>query len=1054
MRRILPEAENFKYKDMDQALAACLREQKVLVIPEASSIPVEAWDPLEDFLNEGGSLVMWGLDPFGAKVSRNDGEFVTENVFFEQLAATARELPALKAIQIWEHSSDERTAEGKIRIARDRTLLWTGIDVDVKDFRKTDRVSADIDSVANMGITENSIALFARGDADTPSIVLELVEKDGTEWFYVIRASDKWQLHVIHEKKFRLSFSKRTKVGSDRRLDLSNLASIRVGLNSVLAPQSRGKHSYGVSEPRFVNDERSETTIFGWPQWSRITHSDLQYNCSGERLRGLGRSESLSVSGKRFQSPVPGPRGIGARREGRSRWIPLFAVEDEEGRTCGWPASIFIEDGEPAGTRTWGWVATPAARDYLKPLHTILRQTVDRLQREAFLLYAGCDRFVFRPGEVLRVEAGSLSRKTDLEHSRMTAFLMDGDRIVRRALTTLPSSELNSLVKTSLNLGIAPAAGSDTSNYVVRVTLEGDTKDADISDLIEQTIKVIGERKMSPESRLMVVGQGFHLWNRSIFLLGTRYQPASRPFPARPEVEPDWLTGDSFDPEIVRRDLACLKNIRVNALWVDYRDPGQAPQLRFFAEEAWIRDMGLVVHMPGLSPTDFDPEKAAALIRAFSFNSTPGVLAIEIASSLDYGDESSRRTFDEDWRTWLKEQYGTIEHAESVVGTLPRNKGNITGPGDAEIAKADSAMVTAYKAFLADWTSRRFGAIRRFLRNEGVEHLLAAGSDYATPVDPFGAGRCPADPASGMAHVDFFTPRSFELPHDGPEPGPGSFMTEYDRGMSGGKPVVWMSRGSWPDADPQYADAQYQRALVNAVVEETTNSHAAGLVVSRLLGKQELHFGTDLGLCDFDGRLRPAAEAVKQFAHDLRSRRPGTLPASETIAVRRHTKDADLANLWKKWSLESAGGNMRIQPEEHHVRSTLLIPASLSGGEPKMPCPLKSLNAEWGSVRSRNRILSYGPHDPIEVMQDQKIELEIINTGSATWVGSEPGLRQSVWIYASSEGRAPLSIRIPDLRFGESASAEWTPAESGIWHLRARLLDVGDFGEELVVNVN
>ncbi len=1012
-----------------EAASVCAKEKRVLVIPNVRNFPVELWQALRQHLDAGGPVVFVGCDPFTARVRLRDGRTQTEEELFRELTAAARSVQGVSFVQEWRRENDAGKKFGPLRVEPSSNLHWPAVRVEMEQFHDWDAIMVDFPAGT---ITENSLAFQARGDPDTSRLAVQCVEEDGSHWSYVLGVGEEWQPFVLHEAKFHHFYGGANRGKDGDHLSLARVKKISVGLSMHLGAQQPGSHTFGVSEVRFVNDPRTVEQAVGWPDLMLLSPPYRRFD--------------PTMRGTRTQSPIARALGTGGDSAAPYRWIP---VNRTPGKAVCWPASIYIEPGNNGTTKKWAWVATEPADE------TLVNECARRLQRGSFLHHAGVSRFTFRQGD--KIEATAQWTRGEPPVRALVELLADDGKVLQQT-TSAPLSEPGRAV---FDLGSAPGGARSARNCRVRISLV-DAGDPKLGyDRIEQDIKVLSAPR-APASDEWVTTKGayFSYQDRRLFLVGINYWPLNHNGKSPGEYNAHWLEPGAFDPEIIRRDLDRLREVGINAVSIQYHGESQAPQLQWFADECRKRGIWIHAFVGHLQPIYQDLKKAQRLIEGADLKNCPQVFALDVAWEPHLGNYDGRCRFDGQWQAWVEEQYGSVQHAEQVIGRpIPRREGTITSPSDEEFRTDGEhrALVAAYRRFVDDFMSRRYGEVERLVRRLGCRQLLSARSGYGGTGNPWADPYLPIDLAAGTVHFDFVSPEGYGLNGDLDQFREASFLTAYARGVSAGKPVAWLEFGCSVGANPQQADQQNQARLYRQMFELCERSKAAGCFGWWFPGGWRVDERSDFGVMNPDSTWRPAGEEYRKFA----GRVSGRLSEPTAWSGRGMDRDADargLSALWNKWRqtyrTEASTGKLQEIRPVGFGKLTTDIPLVSVGGRPFAdPAPLQCANAEWGRIEMEGTELIRSPGSPVTVRVNRDLRLELINTGPATWVASEETKARTVWLCAKRSGAEPQLIAVRSVAFGQRTWIKWTPDAKGDWELRPLLKDVALFGESLDVEV-
>lgn len=1055
---LFPDARIIPAARLRDNLDECRSAGAVLLIPDPARIPINDWTPLQDFLNEGGAALFIGCDPFRSRVRIEDGHAMSETQLFELMLRYSRSDDDLSPVQRWQRVSSLGAPQGTVLPARSAELPWPGAAVELHGFEKWDFLVRDGLPDHLLRAKENTLAFFARGDRNTSRLVVTCDERDGSVWTCAIPVTENWTAQLLHEARFRYSFGGKNRGGKDDSLSLSRLRKIAIGLSTYVAPQPPGDHAFGVSDVRLTTDPRPAAAVTSWPDIPLVSPPYRTVDFTASEIALDGDAQLHVTEPTRMQGPLPRARGFGGADGAPYRWIPIAAARGDTGERRGWVASMFLQPLPDGGCKRVAWIGLDPLKPYRDTAAELLIECVNRLRAENRLYRAGCGRFSFPAGMPILVSAQCGASGTNSARLRVAVELRrsSDDLPLRRTVAACPSNN----APVELNLGPAPEV-KGAEEYTVRVTLEDAFLQGRVMDQIEQPILVVPAFEVHNDDEwITALGPRFALAGKTLFLLGINYWPLNTNGKMPDEWNPHWLDPAVFDPQIVEEDLSRLESVGINAVSIQYHDEKEAPQLRYFIEAA--RRHGLWVHLfvSHLQPLDQDLAAARRLIDSAELANQPQVFAIDIAWEPNLGRYASRCRFDGEWRRWLEEQYGSIEHAEQTLGRpLWRKDNQVTGPSDGDLTTngEQRVAVEAYRRFVDDFISRRYGEVERFLRQLGCRQLLSARTGFGGTGSAWADPYFPMDPASGTVHLDFVSPEGWGL--FGPlEPFyEAGFITAYARGVSGGKPVAWMEFGASVGTDPQPLDLENQARIYHNMFELAAKSRAAACFGWWYPGGYRVDERTDMGVVNPDGTWRPVGEVYREFAHRLRREKsaPGDWLRRE---VDRAASARGLSALWDSWRevyrQETADARMEEVRPAGFGQWTVDLPVRSIGGVPySAPAPLEYANGEWGAIDVDGSRRTRSAGAKISVARNRKIRLELINTGPANWTASQQGSVGSVWVAVESADGTPQLLPVPASRFGDRVWISWTPSSPGIYRLRPFLFGSGPFGEALTVEV-
>ncbi|NCC51153.1 MAG: hypothetical protein EOM20_08055 [Spartobacteria bacterium] len=1050
---LYPEALVLEVRDFPAIVQYCLVGDRVLLVPDVAGFPVVWWHMLEEYLQRGGLAFFMGAYPFSDRMAGTEGNALTQEEFVWNQVGQAQHVDGISAIQLWRHVQGERMARGTVRVARHRDLPWDGVEVLVEDFEDSAVMQLDEWPPGTMAPDLNALVFFARGDAQTTGLALTCSERDGALWRTTVPLLSGWRPYLLHEREFAY-LGGGDPPGKDHYLSFANITGMEIGLLNEAMPQEPGKHVFGLSDVRMLLDPRTPEDILRQPDIDPLSPACRHYSTEGDEVASLMDNRQYRVKGLRFQSPFYAANGWGGERGTATRLIPLYEGKDKMDVSRGWPVSLHMrapEGGRPP--RLWAWAALHANNETRAMLDELIPATITRLYQRMFLYRAGCEKSVFGPNENIQASAQWISGCASGQPLRISAELHDarGQTLRRVVSDAIPAREKGSPYgPIALNLGLTPDLKEQKREYTIRMALEDAQVRGRVYDEVFQSVKILPAT--ADDDRVVVSGARFRDGRRPAFMLGVTFQPLIGHTACARAPSASWLNIGYFNPLRIARELDQLETMGINALALSYDAVEQAPQLRFFADEAGKHRMRIYLNVAGLSPFAFDAQRAQALIEAADLAHAPAVFAFDVSCDAD-GDLSDAYLVAA-WRRWLIEQYGSFGHAVDVLGYSLWARGDGPGlpPDSALYSDGDHrAAVAVFRRFVDDYMSRLYGYIRRFIRAQGCSQLLSA-SCRCGPGRDFGQNRPRlfSDPASGIQHMDFVSLDAGRLTGSNERFQEAVFLAAYARGVSGGKPVVWMDYGIPVGTAPELAQLRNQARIGEQMLELSSRSMASGCFA----GVPE---EPGVALMHPDGTWRPVAEIIRRYARKLLNdtQQPSLWKGRE---FRRSVDARGLPALWARWKDvyrgEVASGHIEeVRPYGFGQNTMDMALVSVGNVAFVDPAPLEYANAEWGAIRVDDQPVLRAPGATLDMRAGQTAVLEVINTGIATWSASQQDKVRTVWMEARQEDGKTTLLQIGVVPSGQSTEFTWVAPSPGRWRLRPRIQGVGAFGEPLLVAV-
>ncbi len=1061
LARLFPGAATHEIQEFTAATGQALDQHRVLVIPAIDSFPVNLRSALNSFLNKGGRALLLGPDPFAAQALLTRAGLVTRAQQVEQYAAEARALGGISTIQLWQPVGDS-AAEGSIRAAQSPQLPWEGVLVVTPDLRQRDGLELTEIPPGALPAGINGLVFYARGDARTTRLVLEFQEQDGATWRAAIPLADAWRPVLLPLARLQCVPDRRARGYAGDRLRPDRVTHVFAGLDPTVAPQAPGLHEWGLSDLRFVEmPGRGGAEL--WPDLLMASPPYRQYPAMASSLLDLFTDDRHNLGEVRISSPRRGPRNWDASRAGAYRWQPLFSGLDDAGRTRGWAASIGLAAVENGQLLQLGWIGMAPDDAHWPALRGMVGGTLARLAAEGALLSVQCPRFLYHPDDVITArvtwrqdpEAGTRQRVA-------VELITDDGRRLRRSLageTNAASHGGAAVREEEVNLGRAPAVAAEAQDYIVRVALEDAGARAKIHDEIRQVLRVLPpQSKTDPTAWIKVVGAQFVWRSFPVFFMGVNYRFPD--FDGWPTDSPPWLDPAGFSPETVSADLAAMRENGFNTVAVRVDSLRQVEGLRFFIDEATRQTMRVYLVLDCLAPLAYDMELATQILAPLQLAQQPIVFALGLGRLGGLTSQLERRALDPEWESWLTEQFGDPAQFARVCGrpVWLDEAGRPTSPADSDfIADGPHQVAVAmYRRFLGDCVSRRVGFLRRWLRAQGYPQLISVPGGDMIPMVAADARPAPLDMATGAAHLDFVSLDGRGLQGPLAQFLGAGFLTAYARGISGGKPVVWMNYGWSLGPEPQPGDLENQALLYQNMMELISRTFCQGGFAQEYDGTRA-QGAVDMALINADGTWRPAAKVILKYSRLLRA--GAMLPAAWQGRLFQPSGDArGLAALRAQWepvyARELAAGDMLgIRPLGWSQTTATMLLVAVGGAKYTAPAPLECANSEWGQVEINGREWVRPPGAAVLAGVRDVVRLELVNTGPATWAAATAAKPGAVALRVTSPDGAVTTVPVREVQFGKSSWVSWTAPAEGTWKLRPQLQGYGQFGEGLLVNV-
>ena len=1007
-------------------LAARLDQEKgpgtILALPDARYFPLDAKPNLDAFLKRGNHLLCVSGPAFEHMVVRAGGKWLTR----EQ---TKTELPNAPGEPIIDFAREDmskwRRISGNMANRTDFMVEASG------EPRVPDALRARVSKLETYDVLLSpnlskpfpegftALAFWAKGGPQTAQLIVEWREKDESRWMGIVDLSTKWCRYALTPEDF-IYWSDNPSIGRGKEGDRFNPAdavAVSFGPANGISKQKLGiDHEFWVAGVTAVKDE------FAGRDFSPPVLETLSPVYKTHRTRAF-RFEPADLeadpSGIDVVAPVPKARGLGSDALRETRFIPIVRALDKDGETRGAAAHLFINTKTAYSGSVWGCIGL--GQDYLdRNASKGAELAVSMLRRIAngvFLANAGVDQFAYIDGETIQTGAfvenlgPASSRQVSIPggmggtvSAKLLFEVVSGPVVVKsfsRAVHIEPIEAGKPQEVRGEQFKLAPGL------YSARVRLSADGK---LVDEIAYEFRVVKLTPLNDANTVTVRDGEFRLGGKRWFGIGVNYWPRDV---TGTESWVPWLAAQRYDPEIIEQDLALAQRLGMTLLSIQYTGGAQARGLIDFLARAEQHGIKVHAYLPGLHPLDFSPNEARPLIDQAHLGQMPAFFAYDLGWEVHIGDYNARKQFDKLWQHWVIDRYGSIESAEHDWGYKPeRADGTITGPRDDQLTKdggpagaespagagfeippqQDRVFVAAYRRFWDDEISRRYRAVREFIKGIDPHHLIGARSGYGGTGSQWVVPLFPFDLASGAKHLDYISPEGHSLSGDRLGFLKGGFITAYSRFVSGGKPVFWAEYGTsiWPQCDAERIEGQ--RQYYENLLDMTYRSNSDGSAAWWWPGGYRLDEKSDLGIVNPDGTPRPAALEIQKLAKKL-ARHPETPQPDTFFTIDRDKHISGFAGLWAEHAdayvkaIES--GKTPALKTEATGKTSADVPLTAVGDRPfNGHNPPEYLNAEFNWIKINGQTASDDGAIEVERGKPVYVEASIGNTGEAKWLCS------------------------------------------------------------------
>ncbi|MEN6519650.1 MAG: hypothetical protein ABFD46_00655, partial [Armatimonadota bacterium] len=488
-----------------------------------------------------------------------------------------------------------------------------------------------------------------------------------------------------------------------------------------------------------------------------------------------------------------------------------------------------------------------------------------------------------------------------------------------------------------------------------------------------------------------------------------------------------WLSKQSYDPQVIQRDLTHIKEIGFNSISIFcYDNSSDTQNLADILRRADMLGLKTNVGLrPGL-PLDFDWQKIKGIITNNRLIGNDTVFVYDIAWEPSFNGHNSRTRWDADWEKWVVERYGSVGDAEKDWSyPIPRDKsGKITNPFAEQIDTDGDwrVMVAAYRKFLDFLLYKQYGGARQLIRSVDPNHYVSFRMAEAANPTYWSNGEIPYDFPYLAAAVDVLEPEAYGRRGNWERTKPGMFETAYARWAAPDKPMIWAEAGisSWDKSRMENTAGSYEhvaeayRDFYRMLIE----SEANGVFFWWYPGGFRCGENSDYGMLDPDGSDRPVTKVIRELGQKFmaikghrkpdywiefdRDKHPRGVPA---------IYDAAKPEYWNAIADGKTPGLKTIATGSDSANCPLTAVGNVAFNGSN---PLKYLDGAIDSVKVMNadgKWVSVDKGGSVEVDPNKPVVamVALMNLGEAKWIAAKGKGR--VLVVAESE--SPLNTPIP-----------------------------------------
>lgn len=983
----------------------------LLVLPDAANLPVLSVEPITAFLQAGGDILALNT-PLWQRPLLEDGEtWVDRETFARQHAEELleRTLFDFETVSLpeWRRTTNDPAGAATHECtAVEDCPFKQALHVVIERLTGWDTfVSPPLETPFPEGHTLT--VFWARGGPDTTELALEWTEKDGSRWIATVPLSQEWRQYVLEPKDFR--FWESVPARQSTIFDPANAASMSVGLAHTHTRLRGERHEYWLgpfgTAARTPNHERLLTTVRP-PTLDTLSPGYKFFTPADAAALYVRKDQAFLRTGllppphsMRCSHPRPRPGGFDKGRDWR--WTPLLEARTAEGAWRGNPATLLVHADGPYKGGVWASFAIDdpewyAGREVQERMTDLLRHMRDGI----FVIDGGADYYTYfeqQPVTLgLRAFNASATPRAGLAGRIRMLDRYTGATVAERVFPLdLPPGEIARVTET-IDIESWPEHGC---------AVYADLADAD--QILDHARHEAHVWRPDPEPEYISVKDGdLMLEGRRWRAHGVNYMPSSGIGIEDGPYFEYWIGARSYDPEVIDRDLRHIVDLGMNAVSVFiYHESLQAQNLLDLLRRCDA--FGLKVNLslrPG-TPLDFEWDKIRELLEYYRIREHDCVFALDLAWEPMFGNHEERKRWDERWRAWVTERYGSIENAEKDWRFQgPRDEqGQLTNPlGNQTVEDGDwRIMVAAYRRFLDTVLYEYYSRARTLVRGVDPVHPVSFRMTEAGNPTFFWSERIPYDFPYLAAAVDLLEPEAYGRIGDWEKVKPGWFEFEYARWAAPHLPMLWAEAGvhAWSESvmDNTPDLLQFQADYYTHLYRMFTESGADGVFFWWYPGGYRTNERSDYGIINPDGSDRPVTKVIRDHAADFING-PPPRQITQWLEIDRDAHPAGIAGIYESvkdefWRLIEAGEGPGLKTAGTGT-SSANCPLTAVGNVPYTGSnPPKYLDGFFDRVEVQDatgawREIAPAAEAPVEAGKPLRVRVTITNLGEAEWLSS------------------------------------------------------------------
>ena len=890
---------------------------------------------------------------------------------------------------------------------------------------------------------ENVLGFYTCADENTRVVTVKLVTDEGDVFKARVTPEKDYAFHMLSVRDFAYDGNRFMTLSWRRRgikLDFSKVTMLQFGHALSHAYSFYGEHTFRIAEVctgsvPFLNNNK--VILDGLcPKFKFFPINNVSAVKVSDRQSILAPKELPLYEGM-FSHPAR-QQGLGFDNQRRARFIPLIETIGQDGMNSGFLAyllfnrsvrdfSIMQRFGMPY-LRNNSVIAGFTVNDpkfYEDGGADMVARTLDAMLRPVMLVEGGTDEFMYRD-DAIEGQLGALcyaAKNCDL--SAYTVRLTAPDIDVTAALTEF--ANIKEYDKADYLQFSVPFRATD-GDVSVSLYENGILVDSLAHKVSVDRLKSAEERKFAT---ILKGRNEIGIDGKPVRFFGVNYMPSCNMANEDGMANEHYVSAASYDPDVIATDLARIKNMGMNAvsLFVYFEPSLSSNNILHLLRQC--EKLGLYVNLtlrPHANPFDFSRDEVKAMIEKWRLPQLDIMVAYDIAWERYvgtyepcYGNRNGRKYFNDDWRFFLINRYGSYENAEKLLGyPLPRDdEGNVIGLSD-DMLREDgpyNKLVAAYRTCIDHAVRRAHIAACDYIRSLDPNHIIGARSGDASTIPLVDPGIYGYDYNATSAAFDYMSPESYALSDDIKSVRQGVFTAIYARYANPNNVVKWMEFGKsiWtgsnftPNTKSKEFQAEYYRRFFDMLIA----GHSTGMFCWWYYGGYRIGENSDFGIVDPDGGIRPVTRVISEYAPKFLNQ-PMQKPADMVLRIDRDLHSDGLRSVYR--SVEDdlframAEGKTVAFADGAADTTSADVPLTEVGNIEYSGCSPKYLDGIITGLTANGKEFANGASIEAAVGETVTLVIDIQNTTAAKWLSQGLG---AVSLVSDKNSDASFKLDIP-----------------------------------------